>query len=98
VNSGSVESSTRLQQTLAVLQAAGARGVTTLEIERVTDSRAVHSDVAALRAKPNSYVISCKYDHLTETKRRVYRYTLITPAGHDERLHPVTETPLEDPR
>jgi hypothetical protein len=76
VNAGSIETSERLKKTLLVLKMAeGGPHVTTLGIEQATNSRAVHSDIAALRA--NGYVIEGRY--LPGTGR-VFGYRLI---GYD---------------
>lgn len=69
---GSIETSPRLQDTLAVLKQGGIR--TTATIRRATRSQAVHSDIAALRANGLQIVT-----HSLGVKRgrRTYGYELI---------------------
>lgn len=77
MNYGKIETSERLQQTLAVLQQGGVR--TTATIRRATRSQAVHSDIAALRK--NGFVIVTHRLGPIRGRRR-YGYELIgrTPA------------------
>jgi hypothetical protein len=73
---GSIETSERLKETLAVLQQGGIR--TTATIRRATRSQAVHSDIAALRK--NDILIRT---HALGKKRgrRVYGYELVGVKG-----------------
>jgi hypothetical protein len=67
---GSPQTSDRLRQTLLYL--ADGNWHTTLDIQSVTGSVAVSSDVGDLRKC--GYNISCEYQGLTENKRKIYRY------------------------
>jgi hypothetical protein len=73
MNAGNYQTSPRLQKTLAVLKQAGDAHVTTLAIEKQTNSRAVHSDIAALRA--NGWIV--ERTSMPEIGPRVSGYRLI---------------------
>ena len=74
MHAGSIKTSRRLQQTLAVLSDGTLH--TTEEIRKKTASEAVHSDIAALRA--NGVPISkALYLHESLTGARIYGYRLI---------------------
>ena len=55
LHAGNIETSHRLQHTLHVLQFYGSRWASTLDIARRTQSCAVHSDMAALKANGIQY-------------------------------------------
>ena len=73
MHAAKLHSSDRLKRTLAALTAAGAEGLTTDGVRRVTGSVCVHSNVAELRA--NGIIVECRFVGVQDGSR-VYRYTL----------------------
>ena len=68
-------SSARLCLTADFLATRGARGATTMEIARHTNSLGVSTDIWELRC--NGVKVDCAYERTAQsTRRRVYRYTL----------------------
>lgn len=85
MNAGRIESSPRLQATLAALR--DRRWHTTREIAEVTGSQAVHSDVAAIRhwqRIENKPPIECEYQGRTGAGAKVYAYRLVTEVVQQE--------------
>jgi len=68
-----IENSPRLQAMLTVLEKTGAR--TTLDLQHLTGSMAVHTDIAELRA--NGYAIRRDYIGRTAAGRQIHKYTLL---------------------
>jgi hypothetical protein len=73
MHAGNPERSARLRRTLGALRVSGLRGLTTAQLQTITRSCAVHSDVSELRQ--NGYLVSCNQEPM-RAGRRVYRYTL----------------------
>ena len=57
MHAGKIESSERLQMTLAAIRPGW---ISTLGISRITDSMAVHSDIAALRCRGVNVESQCR--------------------------------------
>jgi hypothetical protein len=79
-----ISSSPRLRALLTALLKAGDRGLTTKEIQVLTDACAVHSDVCELRA--NGYRIPCRMESDValgpgQGRRRRFRYRLESNAS-----------------
>lgn len=71
-----IAKSPRLQTLLAFLKERGNLGATSAEIHLRTGSVAPGTDVSELRA--NGYSVLCAFEKMTTTRRRVYRYTLLS--------------------
>lgn len=72
-----LDKSPRLQRALAVLQDAGERGLTTLEIIQRTGLCAINSTVCELRK--NGYNVYCRNEGKTSDGATVFRYKLVAP-------------------
>lgn len=73
MHAGSISTSKRLQETFAALTMSD--WVTTAEIQAVTRSQAVHSDIAALRA--NGHAVITRYAGKSVGGAKVYAYKLV---------------------
>lgn len=74
MHNAQLDGSERLRRTLSFIRDWGGlvRGVTSAEIQAHTGSMAVATDVSEIRR--NGYDIECKYDHMSENGRKVFRY------------------------
>lgn len=73
MHNANADKSYRLKQTLDVLRAFP-DGPTTWDIQGWCGSMAPATDISELRQ--NGYVIDCKYQGLTSTGRKIFRYHL----------------------
>lgn len=73
MHKANADKSYRLKQTLDVLRAFP-DGPTTWDIQGWCGSMAPATDISELRK--NGYVIDCKYQGLTSTGRKIFRYHL----------------------
>lgn len=69
------ERSPQLQRLLAVLREAGARGITSLELQEKSHLVAIATRVSELRH--NGYDIQCALERISIDGARIYRYKLI---------------------
>lgn len=75
MHAAKLEKSPRLQGILAFLRERGARGATGWEILEKFQVMNPGTEVSALRQ--NGIQVDCKQERVTETGRKVYRYTLV---------------------
>jgi hypothetical protein len=74
MNAGNPKTSPHLSAILALLRSRGPTGATTLELQEVSNSMAVSTDVSAIRH--NGYTIDCEYEDV-RNGRKIYRYWLL---------------------
>ena len=72
MNHAKLATSGKMQAMLAFLRERGTAGATSMEIAQRFHLVAVATEVSALRH--NGIAVSCEFERVTETGRRVYRY------------------------
>jgi len=75
MHNANADKSKRLQVLLRILRSNSRYGISTINIQHLTQSMAVATDVSELRQ--NGYEVRCSYVGKTPNGRRIFKYRIV---------------------